>query len=176
VPQGTHYLGDAAPQGPSGSTLLPDNVSFWDGGSGNGPPRIHIKIGDQVADFYRGDVLVGRARISTGTPSHPTPTGKFSILQKNKFHKSSRYGDFVYPDGSYAKRDVDIKTDKPPAGSRFAGSPMTNFMRITWEGVGMHSGFLPGYAASHGCIRMPDHMSETYFNNVSLGTPVLVTY
>lgn len=161
----------AAPNG-----LPPDTVSFWDGGAGNGPARIHLKIGEQVADFYRGDVLVGRSRVSTGTPSHPTPTGRFSILQKNRNHVSSSYGDFVYPDGSYAQRDVDSRKDKAPPGSRFKGAPMTNFMRLTNDGVGMHTGFLPGYPASHGCIRMPDHMSAVFFDNVQIGTPVLVTH
>ncbi len=175
-PQGTTYLGAQLPTGHTENALFADNVSFWDGSAGNGPARIHIKIGDQVADFYRGDILVGRARISTGTADHPTPTGSYRIIQKNKHHRSSRYGDFVFPDGSFAKRDVDIKKDKPLPGTKFLGSKMTNFMRITPDGVGMHAGFLPGYPASHGCIRMPDAMSETYFNNVSLGTPVRVTY
>jgi lipoprotein-anchoring transpeptidase ErfK/SrfK len=51
---------------------------------------------------------------------------------------------------------------------------MTNFMRLTPDGIGMHAGFLPGYPASHGCIRMPEHMSENFFNNVNLGTPVTI--
>jgi lipoprotein-anchoring transpeptidase ErfK/SrfK len=51
---------------------------------------------------------------------------------------------------------------------------MTNFMRLTNDGIGMHAGFLPGYPASHGCIRMPEHMSEIFFNNVNLGTPVTI--
>jgi lipoprotein-anchoring transpeptidase ErfK/SrfK len=119
--------------------------------------------------------LVGRARISSGTSDRRTPTGRFSILEKDPDHRSSRYGDFVYPDGSFAKRDVDIKKDVPPPGTKFLGSPMFNFMRLTPDGVGMHTGYLPGYAASHGCIRMPAHMSKAFYDNVKLGTPVLVT-
>ncbi|MBP7948274.1 MAG: L,D-transpeptidase family protein [Verrucomicrobiales bacterium] len=153
----------------------PDAVSFWDGGAGNGAPRLHINLAAQVVDFYRGNVLVGRSRISSGDTSHPSPTGRMSVLEKNKNHVSSRYGDFVFPDGTVARANVDARTDRPPAGARFKGSPMPNFMRITWDGVGMHAGFLPGYPASHGCIRMPDRMSEIFFSNVQVGTPVLVT-
>lgn len=172
----TQYLnGQVATAPTTANGLPPDTVSFWDGGAGNGPARIHLKLGEQVADFYRGDVLVGRSRVSTGDEMHPSPTGRHSILEKDRNHKSSRYGDFVDAAGNVVQSNVDIKKDRPPAGTRFAGSPMTNFMRLTYDGVGMHTGFLPGYPASHGCIRMPDHMSATFFDNVKIGTPVLVT-
>lgn len=155
--------------------LPPDTVSFWDGGAGNGPARIHLKLNEQVVDFYRGNVLVGRSRVSSGDANHPTPTGNFSILEKHRDHVSSRYGDYVFPDGTVAKGNIDVKTDPQPAGTRYKGSPMTNFMRLTRDGVGMHTGFLPGYPASHGCVRMPDRMSAIFFENVQVGTPVLVT-
>jgi lipoprotein-anchoring transpeptidase ErfK/SrfK len=172
----TSYLGANLPDGTTENALFADNVSFWDGGAGNGPARVHVRLGDQIADFYRGDVLVGRSRISSGTAERPTPVGSYRVMQKDKNHRSSRYGDFVFPDGTFAQRDVDVKLNRPPGGSKFLGSKMTNFMRLTPDGVGMHAGFLPGYAASHGCIRMPDAMSETFFNNVREGTPVKVTY
>ena len=54
------------------------------------------------------------------------------------------------------------------------GAPMPNFMRITPGGVGMHAGYIPGYPASHGCIRMPERMSQAFFHNVSVGTKVIV--
>jgi hypothetical protein len=172
----TNYLnGQVATNSGTVNGLPPDTVSFWDGGNGNGPARIHLKIGEQVADFYRGDVLVGRSRVSSGDEYHPTPTGRYSILEKDLNHKSSRYGEFVDGAGNVVKADADIKKDRPPAGTRFAGAPMTHFMRLTYDGVGMHTGFLPGYPASHGCIRMPDHMAANFFRNVSVGTPVLVT-
>jgi lipoprotein-anchoring transpeptidase ErfK/SrfK len=174
-PQGTQYLDPGVFSGqPAGPP--PDDVSFWDGSAGNGAPRVHLDLSDQIAYFYRGDVLVGRSRISSGDAQHPSPTGKLSVLQKNKNHISSRYGDFVFPDGTVARANVDARTDKAPPGSSFRGSPMTNFMRITWDGVGMHAGYLPGYPASHGCIRMPEHMSALFFDNVKVGTPVLVTH
>ena len=173
---GTQYLGAGSFSGTGAPNNLPaDNVSFWEGGAGNGPSRVHLDLSQQVANFYRGDVMVGRSRISSGDAQHRTPTGKFSILEKHHDHYSNRYGDFVFPDGTVARANVDVKTDKPPAGSRFAGSQMTYFMRLTYDGVGMHKGFLPGYPASHGCVRMPENMAAIFFQNVQLGTPVLVT-
>lgn len=170
----TQYLDPSAEQA-NPNNLPPDTVSFWDGGSGNGPARIHLKLGEQVADFYRGDILIGRSKISSGDSKHPTPTGQMSILQKNYDHYSSRYGEFVYPDGTVAVAEADAKKDRPPPGTRFKGASMKHFMRLTPDGVGMHTGFLPGYPASHGCIRMPDRMAALFFQNVQLGTPVLVT-
>jgi lipoprotein-anchoring transpeptidase ErfK/SrfK len=69
--------------------------------------------------------------------------------------------------------NVDIRVDKIPPGAVYYAAPMPNFMRIT-GGVGMHTGYLPGYAASHGCIRMPHQMSEKFFENVVVGTPVII--
>ena len=69
--------------------------------------------------------------------------------------------------------NVDIRVDKIPPGAIYYAAPMPNFMRFT-GGIGMHTGYLPGYAASHGCIRMPHQMSEKFFENVSVGTPVIV--
>lgn len=152
----------------------PDYISHWDGGPGNGPARIRINLAEQTAYFYKGDVLVGKSWLSTGTSTHPTPRGNFRIIQKDKWHRSSRYGAFVDGAGNVVDGDVDIKKDPVPPGLRFEGAKMTNFMRLTHDGVGMHAGFLPGYPASHGCIRMPEWMSEHFFNNVQIGTPVVI--
>ena len=179
LPDGTLiYDPNSAPQGQApgpgqNGGAPPDTISFWEGG-GSGPARIRIDLSDQTAYFYRGDTLVGKSWLSTGDAGHRTPTGSFRILQKNKWHKSSRYGAFVDANGTVVDGDVDIKKDRVPPGLRYEGAKMTNFMRLTPDGVGMHAGFLPGYPASHGCIRMPEHMSETFFNNVNEGTPVSV--
>ena len=69
--------------------------------------------------------------------------------------------------------NIDVTKDKAPPGTRFEGSKMHHFMRFT-GGIGMHEGFLPGYPASHGCVRMPAHMAATFYHNVSIGTPVTV--
>lgn len=167
--RGTSLPGQApAPAAP------PDVVSYWEGGSGNGPPRIRISRADQTAYFYRGDQLVGKSWLSTGDVNHATPAGSYRIIQKNKWHKSSRYGAAVDAAGNVVVAEVDNKKDKLPPGTKYEGAKMTNFMRLTNDGIGMHAGFLPGYPASHGCIRMPEHMSELFFNNVNLGTPVTI--
>jgi len=70
--------------------------------------------------------------------------------------------------------NVDVEKDKKPPGTHFKGAPMPYFMRIV-GGTGLHAGYLPGYPASHGCIRMPEFMAENFFRSVSVGTPVTVT-
>jgi hypothetical protein len=182
APDGTLYYdpsgvpqGQGAPRKP-GQPIggPPDLISHWDGGPGNGGARIRIKLSEQTAYFYRGSVLVGKSWLSTGDVGHRTPTGTFRIIQKDKGHKSSRYGAFVDQYGNVIDGDVDNRTDRPPAGLKFEGAKMTNFMRLTNDGIGMHAGFLPGYPASHGCIRMPEHMSAHFFENVAMGTPVTI--
>ena len=151
-----------------------DVISYWSGEQGNGPSRIRIVLSEQTAYFFRGSVLVGKSWLSTGNETHRTPTGSFRILQKDKLHKSSRYGVFADSAGNVVDGDVDNKKDPVPKGLHYEGANMKNFMRLTNEGVGMHAGFLPGYAASHGCIRMPEQMSEHFFNSVNEGVPVTI--
>jgi len=151
-----------------------DDISYWDGDDAQGSPLIKINRQQQKAFFYKGGVLVGVARISSGTEDHATPPGRYKIIQKSKDHKSSIYG--VFKDkatGMTTNDNVDIRVDKPKPTEVYYAAPMPNFMRFT-GGIGMHTGYLPGYAASHGCIRMPHHMSEKFFENVVVGTPVIV--
>lgn len=177
---GTLYLDANAPQTTGEAARVKsmgaprDVISHWDGGPGNGPARIRIVLSEQTAYFFRGNVLVGKSWLSTGDGTHRTPSGNFRIMQKNKNHRSSRYGVFVDQAGNVVDGDVDIKKDPVPPGLKYEGANMTNFMRLTADGVGMHAGFLPGYPASHGCIRMPTHMSEYFFNSVTEGTPVTI--
>lgn len=153
---------------------IPDDISYWDGDSAQGSPLIRINRAQQKAFFYKGSTLVGVSKISSGTEDHGTPPGRYKITQKSKDHKSSAYG--VFKDratGMTTNDNVDIRVDKPKASEIFYNAPMPNFMRIN-GGIGMHTGYLPGYAASHGCIRMPHHMSTHFFENVEVGTPVIV--
>ncbi len=153
---------------------IPDDVSFWDGDSATGSPLIKISRSQQKAFFYKGSTLVGISRISSGTEDHGTPAGRYKITEKHKDHVSSAYGVFKNKaTGMTTNDNVDIRKDKIPAGEIFYNAPMPNFMRIN-GGIGMHTGYLPGYAASHGCIRMPHHMSTHFFENVRVGTPVIV--
>jgi len=162
-------------RGPKNEHRAPfDNVSYWDGDGVGGAPSIRISLGEQRAYFYKGDQLVGVSLISSGREGLGTKTGNFKIIQKDKDHKSSVYGDYVDAQGNIVKKDIERGKDPMPPGAFYDGAKMPFFMRIV-GGTGMHEGFLPGYAASHGCIRMPGFMAEDFFNNVSLGTPVAVT-
>lgn len=155
------------------SSPIPDQVSHWDGDGVRGAPKIVIDVSDQRAYFYRDNHLVGVSKISSGTDGFETPIGQYKITQKSRDHRSNLYGDYVWPNGDIAQKEVDATKDPQPSGTKFVGAPMPYFMRFH-GGVGMHGGFLPGYAASHGCVRMPDQMAARYFQDVTNGTPVIV--
>jgi lipoprotein-anchoring transpeptidase ErfK/SrfK len=148
-----------------------DTVSYWDGDNARGNSSILIVLGEQKAFYYKGGELVGVSAISTGREGFGTPTGRFKIIQKDKDHKSSIYGDYVDAQGNVIKKDIDLTKDPKPPGAIFDGAKMPYFLRIV-GGTGMHAGFLPGYPASHGCIRMPEFMAEAFFRNTPKGTPV----
>jgi len=150
-----------------------DNVSYWDGDHFQGAPSVEIALGEQRAYFYKDGELVGVSIISTGREGYNTPSGKYKILQKNQDHVSSLFGDYVDASGNIIQKEVDTRKNKKPPGAIYDGAEMPYFMRFT-GGVGMHAGFLPGYPASHGCIRMPEFMAEAFFRNLSIGTPVTV--
>lgn len=170
----TIYVGGFKPRpGPARANY--DDVSYWDGGGVPGAPSIRINLGEQRAYFFKGGQLVGVSILSTGREGYGTPAGSYRIIQKDRDHKSNIYGDYVDRNGFVLQKDIDNNKDPKPPGAIFDGARMPYFMRIV-GGIGMHEGFLPGYAASHGCIRMPGFMAEAFFNTVSVGTPVTVTY
>ena len=174
APGSTQYLEAFNPQSlPTSDSFMTDNVSHWDGEGMSGSPSVVIDLSDQKAYFYKGGKLAGVSALSTGDATHRTPTGNFKISEKDKWHKSNLYGDYVDGAGNVVKKDIDVTKDPMPPGTRFEGSKMTHFMRFN-GGIGMHEGFLPGVPASHGCVRMPGHMAEIYFANVTPGTPVTV--
>jgi len=158
---------------PQSTNNTVDTVSHWDGDGMSGSPSVIIDLSEQKAYFYKGGQVAGVSALSTGEPKHPTKTGTFKIMEKDKFHKSNLYGDYVDGAGNIVKSNIDVTQDKMPPGCRFDGAKMTHFMRIV-GGIGMHEGFLPGYPASHGCIRMPARMAEIFFHNVSIGTPCTI--
>jgi len=168
----TQYLGGVYGEAPPGGPR--DTVSYWDGDNVNGSPSVKISLGEQRAYFYKGGVLVGVSQLSTGREGLNTPSGTYKIIQKDKDHVSSLFGDYVDSAGNVVVPNVDIKKDPKPPGAHFRGTPMPYFMRIV-SGTGMHAGYLPGYPASHGCIRMPEFMAEDFFRSVSVGTPVTIT-
>jgi lipoprotein-anchoring transpeptidase ErfK/SrfK len=168
----TQYLGGVYGGAPAGPPR--DSVSYWDGDSVNGSPSVRISLGAQRAYFYKSGVLVGVSQLSTGQEGLNTPYGQFKIIQKDKDHVSNLFGDYVDSAGNVVVPNIDVTKDPKPPGTHFRGTPMPYFMRIV-SGTGMHAGYLPGYPASHGCIRMPEFMAENFFKSVSVGTPVTIT-
>ncbi len=179
----TLFLGDfnkkkraaAAEEKKKADTKAPPKAanSWWKGDEHTGRPSIKIDLSDQIAYFYKDNQLVGQSAVSTGKSTHRTPTGSFKITQKDQDHASNLYGKILDSDGNVVKPDADTRKDKVPPGGKYIGAPMRNFMRFN-GGIGMHAGYLPGYPASHGCVRMPEYMSAHFFKHVNHGTPVSV--
>src|SRR5258708_2445275 len=117
------------------------------GAKPQGPLIIAISIDKQKVRVYDSNGLFAESPVSTGMKGHSTPMGVFSIIQKHKFHHSNIY----------------------------SGAPMPYMQRITWSGVAMHAGVLPGYPASHGCIRMPTAFAIKMWNWTKMGARVFVT-
>jgi lipoprotein-anchoring transpeptidase ErfK/SrfK len=117
------------------------------GAKPQGPLIIAISIDKQKVRVYDSKGLFAESPVSTGMKGHSTPMGVFSIIQKHKFHHSNIY----------------------------SGAPMPYMQRITWSGIAMHAGVLPGYPASHGCIRMPMAFAVKMWNWTKMGARVVVT-
>ena len=176
VPTANEYLGGrtVASQGGGQSSDGYDPDSFWDAEGVSGPPLIIISLKEQNALYYRGNTLVGRARISTGREGHYTPAGDYKVIGKSKNHVSNLWGSFVDAQGNVVKSPATVREPMPP-GATFKGSPMPYFIRLTNGGIGLHAGYLPGYPASAGCIRMPAFMAQNFFSHTEIGTPVRIT-
>jgi hypothetical protein len=111
-----------------------------------GPVHIIVSIAKQRVTAYANGTLVGRAPISTGVPNHPTPMGIFAVISKARRHVSNIY----------------------------SGAPMPYMQRITWSGIALHAGKLPGYPASHGCIRLPEHFAIRLWGLTKIGARVII--
>lgn len=107
---------------------------------------IYVDLSRQLATVYRNGIRIGVSSVSTGKPGHETPTGVFTILQKDAHHRSSKYNN----------------------------APMPFQQRLTWDGVALHAGGLPGYPESHGCVHLPYGFSADLFNVTSLGATVVI--
>jgi lipoprotein-anchoring transpeptidase ErfK/SrfK len=117
------------------------------GSNPQAPLIIAVSVGSQRVKIYDANGVYAEAPVSTGMSGHPTPMGVFSVIQKHKYHHSNIY----------------------------SGAPMPYMQRITWSGVAMHAGVLPGYPASHGCIRMPMAFAVKMWNWTKMGVRVFVT-
>ncbi len=111
------------------------------------PVYIVVSLADQRASIYDANGLVTTTRVSTGQAGHRTPTGVFSVIGKERWHRSNIY----------------------------SGAPMPFMQRITWSGVAMHAGVVPGYPASHGCIRLPAGFAPQLYGMTKMGARVVVT-
>ena len=136
------------------------------------PYRVEIDLGQQTAYLIRGRRVVMQSPISSGRYGHLTGTGSFKVIEKERSHSSSIYGKIVDANGRTVIADADVDM-KVPRGCRFVPAPMPWFMRFHGAD-GMHSGYLPGYPASHGCVRMPDQLAIAFYNAIDVGTPVTV--
>jgi lipoprotein-anchoring transpeptidase ErfK/SrfK len=140
------------------------------------PENAHVivSITKQRAYLMTGEEIAIDSPISSGKRGHTTPNGSFSVLEKDKDHHSSLYGDYKDSQGRTVRGGISAHIDAAPSGTHFVGASMKWFMRLTGEGVGMHVGILPGYPASHGCIRMPEPAAAQFYAHVKVGTPVRV--
>ena len=136
--------------------------------------HIVVSLPKQRAYLMTGEQIVIDSPISSGKRGHGSPSGSFTVLEKDKSHHSSIYGDYKDRDGRTIRAGVSAQIDSAPSGTHFVGAEMKWFMRLTDDGVGMHVGILPGYPASHGCIRMPSQAAELFYERVKVGTPVSV--
>ena len=115
--------------------------------SAAGPALLVVNLETQRAVLFRNGVPIGATTVSSGKQGYETPTGVFTILQKRQEHYSKTYGN----------------------------APMPNMQRLTWRGIALHAGNLPGYPASHGCIRLPTKFSGLLFGATELGMTVVIT-
>ena len=136
---------------------------------------IYISLSKQRAYLRVYDEIAVDSPISSGKRAGMTPAGDYKIMEKDSDHRSSVYGDFVSPrTGRVVRAGVSTRIDSAPSGTVYRGAPMKWFMRLTNDGVGMHTGILPGYPASHGCVRLPDEIAKLFYDKVKIGTPVSV--
>jgi hypothetical protein len=134
--------------------------------------QVEIDLQQQMAYLINGRRVVLASPISSGRSGHNTKAGSFKIVEKERNHFSNLYGKIVDGTGRSVVADADADM-RVPRGGRFMPAPMRYFMRYNGA-EGMHAGYLPGYPASHGCVRMPEDMAIAFFNAVEVGTPVHV--
>ncbi|MEY5010535.1 MAG: hypothetical protein RLZZ253_1674 [Verrucomicrobiota bacterium] len=133
-----------------------------------------VSISAQRLWFLVGEKVYIDSPVSTGKRTGMTPLGQYKVLEKDPDHHSNLYGAFVDGAGRVVRDGVSARLDSAPSGTRFRGSPMKWFLRLTDGGIGLHVGNLPGYPASHGCVRLPEPIAERIFRSVKLGTPVSI--
>jgi hypothetical protein len=144
-PRNTSTIGTPVVIAPE--TLKPGEFLWQPQTSPRGPMVMVVSLPQQIAYVYRNGVLIGASTVSTGKKGHETPTGVFTILQKHADHYSNIYN----------------------------SAPMPYMQRLTWSGIALHAGRLPGYPASHGCVRMPYDFAKLLYAESSTGITVVVS-
>jgi hypothetical protein len=137
---------ESSPADTPPAALKPGEFVWAPGVAPDGPMVVVVSIAEQRAYVYRNGIQVGYTTVSTGKPGHETPTGIFTVLQKDKDHHSSKYNNAAMP---YQER-------------------------LTWDGVALHAGGLPGYPESHGCVHLPSQFSEDLFGASKMGMTVVI--
>ncbi len=152
----------------------PSKLYEWNG-DGRKVSRIVIDTDKQRASFFVGEDEIGWSTVASGLPKHPTPTGQFAVMEKVENKRSNLYGKVV-KNGKVVRANAKAGRDPIPAGARFEGAHMPYFMRLTYDGIGLHAGPIPrpGQPASHGCIRLPSTLAPVLFKHVSHGTEVTI--
>ena len=141
--------------------------------------RYVVELDQQRVYLYNGGELIAASKIASGRSGYRTETGTYYIGQKDLNHRSTLYGNFVNSRGSTVMGDVTAGFDPTPVGARFQGSLMKYFQRFERgkgkpTAMGFHQGNLPGYPASHGCVRLPSFMAKWFYENVPAGSSVIV--
>lgn len=136
--------------------------------------HVRISLSKQRVYLMTGEQVYIDSPVSTGKRAGMTPTGSFHILEKDPNHHSNVYGNFVDNQGRTVRSGISTKVDSAPSGTHYVGAPMKWFCRITEGGVGMHIGILPGYPASHGCVRLPAEIAPLIYAKVRVGTRTVI--
>ena len=137
-----------------------------------GQTRVIIDLSEQRAYLIEQSKVTLISPIASGKPGWQTPTGNFIIFSKDIDHRSRSFGSIVNASGRVINSNA-TPGSHVPRGGHFRPAPMPYYMEFS-PAVGMHGGYLPGYPASHGCVRMPRDLAARFFERVHIGTPLVV--
>jgi lipoprotein-anchoring transpeptidase ErfK/SrfK len=164
---GCAYHERVAAVAPSPAMIGSTNASAMRSGT-----RVIINLSEQRAYLIEGGKVSLISPIASGKPGWSTPTGNFSVIRKDIDHRSQSFGEVIDGSGRMTNSNATPGTRVPP-GSHYQPAPMPYYMEFS-QAIGMHAGYLPGYPASHGCVRMPRDLAERFFERVNIRTPVKV--
>ncbi len=148
---------------------------YWDRPAhATGAHKIVVDIAMQNAKYYIGDTQVGYTMVSTGKEGKQTPRATYKVLSKDIDHRSSKYGKVEDSNGNVIMPVFVMGEDTMPAGGRFVGSSMNFGLQLNYTGIWMHEGVVTSAPESAGCIRVPTEMAKIFFDNIPVGSVVIV--